>query len=112
MSLRPILWRPAAEHDAADIAAYYAAEGGLALELGFIDALAAAFEVIARHPASGSTRHAGLFPELPVPLRFHPLRRFERILVYYMDVSTHVEVIRVWDASRGLDALLDDTETD
>ena len=67
---------------------------------------------VARHPASGSTRHAALFPELPVPLRFHPLRHFERVLVYYRDLPAHGEVIRVWDAARGLDALLDDTDTD
>ena len=112
MSLRPVVWRPAAERDAGDIAAYYAVEGGLALELKFIDALAAAFELIARHPASGSTRHALLFPELPAPLRFHPLRHFERVLVYYMDMPAHLEVVRVWDAARGLEALLDAPETD
>ncbi|HZX69896.1 MAG TPA: type II toxin-antitoxin system RelE/ParE family toxin [Rhodanobacter sp.] len=106
-----MVWRPAAEKDAVDIAAYYAAEGGPALELKFIDALAATFDLIARQPVSGSTRHAALFPELPAPLRFHPLRHFERILVYYMAMPAHVEVIRLWDAARGLDALLDGTDT-
>lgn len=112
MSLRPIVRRPAAERDITAIAEYYAAEGGLALELKFVDALATTFNLIARHPASGSPRHARLFPELPVPLRFHPLRHFERILVYYMDTPTHVEVIRVWDAARGLETLLDDIHVD
>lgn len=109
MSLCPILWRPAAERDVEELAAWYSAEGGLAIELAFIDSLAAAFELIARHPAAGSQRHSYLLPELPAPLRFHPLKRFERILVYYIDMADHVEIVRVWDAARGLEALLDDT---
>lgn len=84
----------------------------MALELRFIEALAATMGLLARHPVSGSMQHAGLFPELPVLLRFHPLRRFERILVYYISPPSHVEVIRVWNASRGLDALLDGTISD
>lgn len=112
MSLQPLLWRPDAEHDATDLAAYYAEAGGVALEVGFLEVLEAALELIASHPASGSTRHAWLFPELPVPLRFHSLRRFQRILVYYMALPDRVEVVRIWDAARGLDALLDDSPTD
>ena len=106
MSLKPLRWRPAAERDAATLATHYAAEGGARLELQFIAALAAAFELIREHPGCGSTRHAALFPELPVPLRFHPLRRFDRIVVYYMDQPTHVEVIRIWHTARGLDVIM------
>ena len=39
-------------------------------------------------------------------LRFLPLKRFERHLVYYIDLPDHVEVIRVWHAARGLGALI------
>lgn len=109
MTLRPIARRPAAERDIAGAAAYYAMQGGLALELDFIDALQGTFDLIARHPASGSTRHAHLLSQLPAPLRYHPLKRFDRYLVYYLDLPTHVEVLRVWDASRGLEALMQDT---
>lgn len=105
MTRQPLAWRPAAERDAEDIAAWYAKAGGVTLELGFLEELEAAFELIATHPDSGSARHAGLFPELPAPLRFHPLRRLERILVYYIALSDRVEIIRIWDAARGLDAL-------
>lgn len=107
--LRPVARRPAAERDIAEAAAYYALQGGLTLELDFIDALEASFDLIARHPASGSTRHSLLLPQLPTPLRFHRLKRFDRYLVYYLALPTHVEVIRVWDASRGLEALIQDT---
>lgn len=95
-----------------DLAAWYAKAGGVALEVGFLDVLEAALELIASHPDSGSTRHAYLFPELPVPLRFHPLRRFERILIYYMAMPESVEIIRIRDAARGLGALLEDVPAD
>lgn len=107
MTALPLVWRPVAARDAANIASYYAKAGGAALEIGFLDELEAAFELIASHPDSGSARHAGLFPELPVPLRLHPLRRFERILVYYIAMPDRVEIIRIWDAARGLNALLE-----
>lgn len=66
--------------------------------------------MIAAHPASGSTRHAALLPDLHTPLRFLRLERFERYLIYYLDLPTHVEVVRIWNTARGLDALVaDDT---
>lgn len=103
-----LTWRRAAERDAAALARYYVDRGGTSLEVAFLDELEAAFNLIVAYPESGSTRHADLFPELPAPLRFHPLRRFERILVYYVMAPDHVEIIRVWNATRGLEALLDD----
>lgn len=109
MTPHPIARRPAADRDIAEAAAYYAMQDGLPLELDFIDALQGTFDLIARHPASGSTRHAHLLSQLPAPLRYHPLKRFDRYLVYYLDLPTHVEVVRVWDASRGLEALMQDT---
>lgn len=103
-----LVWRPAAQRDATEIAAYYAKQGGASLELGFLGELEAVLELVVAHPGAGSKRHAGLFPELPAPLRFHPLRHFERILVYYMALPKRVEIIRIWDAARGLQALLED----
>ncbi|MBA3487284.1 MAG: type II toxin-antitoxin system RelE/ParE family toxin [Lysobacter sp.] len=103
--MKPRHWRPTAVDDADAAALWYSVQGGVSLELAFIDALDAATDLIARHPDSGSTRHAGLFPELPLPLRFIVLRRFDRYLVYYLDLPDYVDIIRVWDASRGLQAL-------
>jgi len=31
---------------------------------------------------------------------------FDRYLVYYLDLPSCIQVVRVWDASRGLDDLL------
>jgi len=98
--MKPLRWRPAAVRDAEAAARWYSTQGGMQLALDFIDALEAATTLIADHPASGSTRHAAWFPELPEPLRFVPLERFDRYLVYYLDLPDHVDIIRVWDASR------------
>ncbi len=104
--MKPLRLRGQARNDADEAAAWYAGQGGLALELAFADALQAAYDLIRQHPGIGSARHAQYAPELPSPLRFLPLKRFEHHLVYYIDLPEHVEVIRVWHASRGLEALM------
>lgn len=108
--MKRLHWRPLARQDADDAASWYANQGGLALELAFIDELQAATELIARHPGSGSTRHAVLFPDLSTPLRFSPLKRFERYLIYYLEFPDHLEIVRIWDAARDLPARLEAAE--
>lgn len=109
MKPRPLHWRQAALDDIEALAAYYTGEGGAALGLKFVAALEAATVLITEHPESGSRRHALLFPDLPAPLRFHPLQRFERVLAYYLALPGHVQIVRVWNAARGLEALLEDS---
>lgn len=104
--MKPLRLRGQARNDADEAAAWYARQGGVALELAFVDELNAAYDLIRQHPGIGSIRHAEQAPDLPSPLRFLPLKRFEHHLVYYIDLPEHVEVIRVWHASRGLDALM------
>lgn len=106
--MKPLRLKEQARRDADEAAAWYADRGGLALELAFADALEAAYDLIRRHPAIGATGHAGHVPDLPAPLRFLLLKRFEQHLVYYLDLSDHVEVLRVWHAARGLAALLEE----
>jgi toxin ParE1/3/4 len=108
--MKPVLWRPQAKRDAAGAAAWYATQGGLELELAFIDALQNAEAQLAQFPATGSTRHSQPIADAPAPLRFLPLRRFDRYLVYYLDLPEHVEVVRIWHASRGLEALMAEQE--
>ena len=108
--MKPLHLREQARRDADKAAAWYAEQGGLALELAFADALEAAYDLIRRHPAIGSTRHAGHVPDLLSPLRFLPLKRFEHYMVYYLDLPDRIEVIRVWHAARGLGALLNEPE--
>ncbi|MEO6967261.1 MAG: type II toxin-antitoxin system RelE/ParE family toxin [Rhodanobacteraceae bacterium] len=105
--IKPVRQRPQAAADIAAIADYMRKDSRVAA-LKFVDAVEAAYELLSSHPAGGSTRHAALLPELPAPLRFHPIKGFERILIYYFDLSKAVGVIRVWDAARGLEALIAD----
>lgn len=104
--VKPVEWRPQARRDAAETAYWYARQGGLPLGEAFLAEVDAVLESIARHPAIGALRHAEQAPDLPSPLRFLPLKRFEQHLVYYIDLPEHVEVIRVWHAARGLQALM------
>lgn len=108
--MKPVLWRPQAKRDAAQAAAWYASQGGQSLELAFIDSLQAAVALIGQFPGSGSARHATVMNDVSTPLRFHRLQRFDRYLIYYLEHSTHAEVMRIWDASRGLEALMDPSE--
>ncbi len=98
--------RPQVATDIAAIADYVCVSATPDAALRFIDAVEAAYRLLSAHPASGSPRHAHVLPELPVPLRFHPVRHFERILIYYLDLPDGIEVIRVRDAAGGLEALL------
>jgi toxin ParE1/3/4 len=104
---KPVRQRPQAAADIAAIADYIYVSATPDVALRFIDAVEAAYRLLSAHSASGSPRHAHVLLELPVPLRFHPVKGFERILVYYLDLPDAVEVIRIWDASRGLEALLE-----
>ena len=110
--MKRIHWQPLATQDAREAADWYASQGGLALELAFIAELETAIDLIARHPASGSVRHARLFPELPAPLRFHALKRFNQFLIYYLELQDHIEIVRMWHVARGLDALLEETDNE
>lgn len=80
------------------------------LEVGFIDAVESVVKLIEAHPGAGSTLHADLLPSLPAPLRFYPVRRFDGYLVYYVELPAHVSIVRIWNASRGMEALLEDEE--
>lgn len=103
--MKPVEWRPQARIDAADAAWWYAGEGGLDLGLRFLDAVDVTLARLARSPSSGSTRHARVAPDLAEPLRFAVVDRFERYLVYYLDLPDRLLVVRICNTGRGLDAL-------
>lgn len=105
--MKPVEWRPQARDDAANAAHWHAQQGGVPLGEAFLLEVEASLLAIARHPRIGSLRHAECAVELPSPLRFLPLKRFKRYLIYYIDLRERVEVIRIWHTSRGLDALMD-----
>lgn len=107
--VKRIEWRPRAEQDVADAALWFARQGGLVLGERFIATVDATLLRIAACPGAGSARHAWVSDDLPVPLRFVILPVFDRYLVYYLDLPDRVDILRVWDTSRGLDALMDQT---
>jgi toxin ParE1/3/4 len=106
---KPVVLRPAADRDLDEIVAFLHKESRQAARC-FSDAVGAAIQLIGDHPGIGSTRHAEICHESPRPLRFHPLSRFPRILVYYVDRPEVVEIIRIWDAARGLEALMEEVK--
>ena len=108
--MKRIEWRPQARRDSAEAAFWYAQQGGLSLGEAFLAEVGATLAVIAQHPSIGSTRHARHAVDLPSLLRFHPVKRFGHHLVYYIELPSCIEVIRVWHASRGLDALMESVE--
>ena len=82
---------PAADLDAEDIAAYYAAEGGEDLVIRFPLALDSATEFLRRNPQAGSPRHFRN-PRLK-GLRSWPVPGFEDIRLYYLRVTTMRSVL-------------------
>lgn len=77
----------------------------------FISASSATLAILGDQPGIGCMRHAEYFTDLPYALRFHPIKGFDRVLVYYMDRPESVDVIRIWDAARGLEALMNPLES-
>jgi toxin ParE1/3/4 len=74
---------------------YYILEAGTEVALGSIDALEAAYDLIARHPETGSPRYGY---ELGLPdLHNISLKRYPNI-VFYRDQKDHVDVWRVLHA--------------
>lgn len=106
--MKRVEWRPQARRDAAEAAYWYAQQGGLQLGESFLSEVDATLAAISEHPGIGSTRHAQHADDLPALLRFVRLKRFEHHLVYYVELPDHIEIIRVWHASRGLEALTSD----
>ncbi|MFC4728975.1 hypothetical protein [Coralloluteibacterium thermophilus] len=60
--------------------------------------------------ATGPLRHAFIGVRFAAPLRVHPVRRFARHPIHYLDLPTHVEVFRLRDAARGSDPPMQDTD--
>ncbi len=103
-----LVLRPGADADIDGIVRWLLAESPQSAAV-FLDEIQAAFARLSIFPNSGSPRHAGLVPGLPVPLRYHAVSaaRFPKLLIYYLNLDEYIDVIRVWDASRGLEALVE-----
>ncbi|MCD4749637.1 MAG: type II toxin-antitoxin system RelE/ParE family toxin [Thermoanaerobaculales bacterium] len=103
MTKKPVIPRTLATRDVEKAIEYYLEDGTVDAALGFIDALEAAYDHIARHPASGSPR---LGHELDLPeLRSWPLNTFS-YLIFYLDRSDHIDVWRVLHQKRDIPSSL------
>ena len=101
--------RRLATQDLRDAAAHYAEEVDADTVRRFIDAVEQAFTLIARQPGIGSPRYA---VELDWPgLRTHPVQWFP-YLIFYLERTNHLDVLRVLHAHRDIPASLQDAETD
>ena len=107
MRVKRVARRERAERDIDEAAAHYRAEGGVELELRFIDALEVAIRHVATHPATGSTRYASELKSQD--LRFWPVKRFP-FLIFYVEHADHEDVWRVLHGARDLPAWLRDEE--
>jgi toxin ParE1/3/4 len=101
--------RRLATQDLRDAAAHYAAQVDAATARRFIDAVEEAFALIARQPGIGSPRYA---VELDLPgLRAQPVQRFP-YLIFYLEQTDHLDVLRVPHAHRDVPASLQNAETE
>jgi toxin ParE1/3/4 len=104
-----VIPRRLATQDLRDAAAHYAEEVDATTARRFIDAVEQTFTLIARQTGIGSPRYA---VELDWPgLRTHPVQRFP-YLVFYLEQTDHLDVLRVLHAHRDIPASLQDAEPD
>ena len=105
----PVVPRRLATQDLRDAASHYAGEVDAATARRFINAVEQTVTLIARQPGIGSPRYA---VELDWPgLWTHPVQRFP-YLVFYLEQTNHLDVLRVLHAHRDIPASLQDPETD
>ncbi len=105
--MKSVHWHPLARRDVDEAAEWYAGQGGLAVELAFVDALESAIAQLARHSGTGSVRYAEL---LKIPaLRFWPLGKFP-YLIFYVEREHQVDIWRVLHAQRDVPAWMGPSE--
>ena len=101
----PVVPRRLATEDLRHAATWYATEAGGAVARRFIDATQKAFTHIGRRPGIGSPRYA---VELAWPgLRSHPLDGFP-YLIFYVEQTGHLDVLRVLHTHRDIPTSLAD----
>ncbi|WP_376743224.1 type II toxin-antitoxin system RelE/ParE family toxin [Ensifer canadensis] len=99
MKNKPIIPRELVRSDVEAAVDYYAREAAIDVALGFIDALQAAYDLIASHPESGSLRYSY---ELGLPdLRSVSLKRCPYLVFYHEQVGC-IDVWRVLHAKRDI----------
>jgi toxin ParE1/3/4 len=103
---RHITRRPQAEADLTDQFVYYLAAGGAELAERFLTAVEAATQRLLETPGIGAKR-SFRHPSLQ-GLRMHPVRGFERHLVFYHERDDGIEIVRVLHGARDIPSAMDE----
>lgn len=106
MTGKPVIRRERARRDLEKAADDYFAE---ALELRFIDAIEHTLNLIADRPAIGLLRYAHVLQRSD--LRCFPAKRFQ-YLVFYIELSDRIDVLRILHGRRDIPAILQATSGD
>jgi toxin ParE1/3/4 len=96
--------RRKARQDLVDIFRYYARKAGLRVAERFFAEAGATFKRLAVTPGIGS-HYEHEHPAL-AGLRFFPVSRFRKYLVFYRSVVGGIEVIRILHGARDIDSFL------
>lgn len=101
---RVVQRRERARRDFVGIARYYAEEAELELARQFLKQAEETFGRLASSPGIGrryQAEHAG-FP----PIRFFPIARLKKYLVFYLHTSDSIQIVRVLHSARELSSIL------
>lgn len=107
MKAKPVIPRRKAEEDIENAVEFYRQEAGSDMALAFIDSIEQAVLHISRHPAAGSPRYAEWL-EIP-GLKFWKTNKFP-YLIFYIDMTSHVEVWRVLHEKMDISAWMQNNE--
>jgi toxin ParE1/3/4 len=99
-----ILRRRAARQDLVDIFRHYAREAGLTTAHRFHQQAEDTFQQLARMPGMGA-RYECEHPTL-AELRFFPISRFKKYLVFYLPMADGIAVLRVLHGARDVPSIL------
>ncbi len=93
-----------ARQDLVDVYRFYAREAGFRVAQRFFAQAEATFVRLAGMPGMG-THYEHEHPAL-AGVRFVPISRFRRYLVFYRPVADGIEVVRVLDGARDIHTIL------
>jgi len=97
-----------ATQDIEQLTAYYQAEAGIVVALRFVDNAERAFVQLAQMPRMGAL--LGFLHAPHVGIRRWHIKGFPRLLILYREIPCGIEVVRVVDAGRDINALFDDPD--
>ena len=104
----PINTSALAERDLDELESYYLREAGLSLATRFIAQTERAFAQLAEMPRMGAL--LGLNRPVIADTRRWHIHGFPRLVILYRVLASGIEIIRVIDAGRDIQALFGDAE--